>query len=230
MNEDDESERPGPDADAVRSKPVEDNSLGRLLTLSDGIFAIAMTLLALGLAVPELGQHPTDATLRHALARNADSYWSYLLTFAVTAGYWGRHRRLMRSVVQIHPSLVRDTMFLLVLVAAMPFPASLLGRYGSEPIALALYGAFNALATLTLIVMSSDVRRLQLSDRELSADADYAHRRMSWLSLVVFLLCIPAGYVLGHRGPYVLLLLAIPARLVWARNAAGHLRSRALDR
>jgi len=197
-----------------------DNSLGRLLTLSDGIFAISMTLLALNLQVPNLGTHPSDASLRHALATNADSYWSFLLTFYVIAAYWRRHRLLMRSVVTTHPALIRDTLALLLVVAAMPFPASLLGRYGGEPIALALYGAANALATVILMVMSADVRRLDLSDRKLSATDDYARRQWGWLSLVVFLLCIPAGYVLGGKGPYVLLLLAIPDVIGWIRRLA----------
>jgi uncharacterized membrane protein len=199
-----------------------DNSLGRLLTLSDGIFAISMTLLALDLQVPNLGSNPGDAALRHALAANADSYWSFLLTFYVVANYWRRHRRLMRSVVTTHPALIRDTLALLLFVAAMPFPASLLGRYGGEPISLALYGGVNALATLSLIVMSADVRRLGLSDRELVATDDYARRQWGWLSLVVFLLCVPAGYVLGHKGPYVLLLLGIPEVVGWIRRLARH--------
>jgi uncharacterized membrane protein len=46
---------------------AEDNSLGRLLALSDGVFAIAMTLLALDLRVPDLGDPATDAQLRHAV-------------------------------------------------------------------------------------------------------------------------------------------------------------------
>jgi uncharacterized membrane protein len=216
VSEDDELSQPLPDV--AGPKEPEDNSLGRLLTLSDGIFAIAMTLLALDLSVPMLAGHPTDAKLRHKLAENADSYWTFLLTFYVVGGYWGRHRRLMRSAVATHPALIRDTMFLLVLVAAMPFPASLLGRYGGEPISLAIYGAFNALATFAIIVMSWDVRRLHLAERPAVGDEDYAHSWASWLSLVVFLLCLPAGYVFGRHGPYVLLLLAVPARVVWLRK------------
>jgi uncharacterized membrane protein len=189
-----------------------DNSLGRLLTLCDGIFAIAMTLLALDLKVPDLGDSPGDKALRHALAANADSYWAYLLTFYVIASYWMRHRRLLRSVVTTHPALIRDTLMLLVTIAAMPFPASLLGRYGGEPIALALYGAVNALATLSLMLSSYDVRRLQLSVGPLSAEDDYIRHWWNWLHLVVFLLCIPAGYVLGSHGPWVLVLLALPNR------------------
>jgi uncharacterized membrane protein len=205
-----EDEQPtGRRSDAKPDRPA-DNSLGRLLTLSDGIFAISMTLLALDLQVPNIGSHPSDESLRHALAANADSYWSFLLTFYVVASYWRRHRRLMRSVVTTHPALIRDTLALLLLVAAMPFPASLLGRYGSEPISLAIYGGVNALATLSLIVASADVRRLGLADRDLSATDDYARSQWGWLNFVVFLLCVPAGYVFGGKGLYVLLLLAVP--------------------
>jgi uncharacterized membrane protein len=214
-----EDEQPaGRRSDASQPDRPADNSLGRLLTLSDGIFAISMTLLALDLQVPNIGSHPSDESLRHALAANADSYWSFLLTFYVVAGYWRQHRRLMRSVVTTHPALIRDTLALLLLVAAMPFPASLLGRYGSEPIALAVYGGVNALATLSLIVASADVRRLGLADRDLSATDDYARSQWGWLNFVVFMLCIPAGYVLGGKGPYVLVLLAVPEALTLMRR------------
>jgi uncharacterized membrane protein len=217
VTEDDENTAGAASGVAATPAPAgEDNSLGRLLTLADGIFAIAMTLLSLDLKIPDLGAHPTDAALRDALAANADSYLSYLLTFYVVAGYWVRHRRLMRSVVAIHPALIRDTMFLLLLVAAMPFPASLLGEHGSEPTSLAVYGAINALATLTLIVMSWDVRRQQLADHVLSGREDYAHNWRSWWTFTVFLICIPAGYAVGHRAPFVLLLLAIPDWIAWA--------------
>jgi uncharacterized membrane protein len=176
------------------------------------VFAIAMTLLALDLRVPELGGNPGDAMLRHALADNVNSYLSYLISFYVVAGYWVGHRRILRSVVGSHPRLVQHTLLLLLLVAALPFPSSLLGRYGGDvPIALALYGAVNAVATLVLLLLSWDVRRLGLSDG--TADlvaADDAR----WASLVVFLLCIPAAYLLGGHGPWVLVLLLVARR--WA--------------
>ena len=95
----------------------------------------------------------------HALGAHADNYWSFLLSFYVIAIYWGGHRRLMRSVVVFNPKLVRDTVFLLLIVAALPFPTSVLGKFGGTAFALALYGAFNALATLALILLAHDVRR-----------------------------------------------------------------------
>jgi uncharacterized membrane protein len=222
--EDDESDRTH-DAPAVAHR-AEDNSLGRLLALSDGVFAIAMTLLALDLKVPpNLNGHVTSQQLIHALAQNTDSYWSFLLSFYVIAIYWGGHRRLMRSVVVFNPNLVRDTVFLLLIVAALPFPTSVLGKYGGTPFALALYGAFNALATLALIALTYDVRRADRIARSAETPADRLAAWEGWLNLVVFLLCIPAGYLFGGNGPYVLLLLVLTNRLPLLKRLAHRYRN-----
>jgi len=198
---------------------VEDNSLGRLLTLSDGVFAIAMTLLALDLRVPDLPEPVTNAALLAELDRELPSILTFLLSFYVVASYWASHHRLMRSVTTTHPKLVRHTMPLLLVVAAMPFPTSLLGRYGSVPIALALYGVVNVLAVLLLLWLRHDVESFGLAAEP--ADPD-EWRWSGWElrgNLVVFLLCIPAGYVLGDKGPYVLVLLVFSSRAApaWQR-------------
>ena len=221
--EEDEQNRQ-PDAAGIPHK-TEDNSLGRLLTLSDGVFAIAMTLLALDLRPPtNIPAHPTSQQLIHALAQHTDSYWSFLLSFYIIAIYWGGHRRLMRSVVTFNPNLVRDTVFLLLHVAAMPFPTSLLGQYGSTPFALALYGAFNALATLALLLLGYDVRRHDPAAREAETPADKAATWTRWANLAVYLLCIPAGYLLGGNGLYVFLLLILTNQVPLLRSLAHRYR------
>ena len=222
--EEDEQNRQS-DAAGVPQK-TEDNSLGRLLTLSDGVFAIAMTLLALDLRVPtNIPAHPTSQQLIHALAQHTDSYWSFILSFYIIAIFWGGHRRLLRSVTVFTPNLVRDTVFLLLLMAAMPFPASLLGMYGSTPFALAVYGAVSALATLALIVLAYDVRRSDPGSRKAATPADELAWWTSWANLGVFLLCIPAGYVLGGNGPFVLLLLVLTNRLPLLKSLAHRYRT-----
>jgi uncharacterized membrane protein len=110
------------DEDEQLAVSGKDNSLGRLLTLSDGVFAIAMTLLALDLRVPDL-HDATNASLQHALRHQVPNYLSFLISFCVVASYWRRHRRLMRSVEIIDSALIDQTVLLLLLVAAMPFPA-----------------------------------------------------------------------------------------------------------
>ena len=102
--------------------PVADNSLGRLLALSDGIFAIAMTLLAFDLRLPDLGAHVSDGQLRHALGDHWRSYLSFLISFYVAANYWGVHRRTMRAVTTLDGGLVARTLTVLLLVASGRVP------------------------------------------------------------------------------------------------------------
>jgi uncharacterized membrane protein len=177
-----------------------DNSVGRLLALSDGVFAIAMTLLALELRLPDLGQHVSDSELRHALGDEWQSYLSFVISFYVVAGYWTSHRRAMRTVATLPTGLIGSTLTLLLLVAATPFPASVLGNYGSEPTALVFYSAFNIAAHLALLRVLARI----------PCDAvDAEHREALWANIVVFLVCIPGAYVLGEHGPWLLLLLIV---------------------
>jgi uncharacterized membrane protein len=208
-----------PDNDEVgggeddESSGLQDNSLGRLLTLADGVFAIAMTLLTFDLKVPSIGPHPSESALRHALGHQTSAYLSFIVSFYVIAGYWSRHRRLMRSVVVSHPRLVSESIFLLFVVAAMPFPTTLLGDYGSNPFALAVYGVFNIAAIVTLLAMGRSVQRFKLLDRRAEPPHNAAQSREMLRALAVFILCIPAGYVVGSNGPWVLVLLAVPLRV-----------------
>jgi hypothetical protein len=128
----------------------------------------------------------------------------------------------MRSVTTTHPRLLRHTLPLLLVVAAMPFPTSLLGRYASVPIALALYGV-NVLGCCCCGCATTSSPSGWPPHRWIRT-----WRRFGWElrgNLVVFLLCIPAGYVLGGKGPYVLALLffsnrAAPARRRWQRRGS----------
>jgi uncharacterized membrane protein len=191
----------------------EDNSLGRLLALSDGVFAIAMTLLALDLRLPDLGKHPTDGALRDALGDQVPSLLAFAITFYVVASYWGTHRRLMRRVTEVGPGLIGHTIVVLLLVAGLPFPASVLAEHGDLPSGLAFYGAYNVVAIVALLLLRRDIVGLGAAD-DAGAFSLIANG-------VVFALCIPAGYVLGDDGPFVLLLLIVAGRLSARRRQAA---------
>jgi uncharacterized membrane protein len=198
-------------------EPPSDNSLGRLLALSDGIFAIAMTLLALDLRLPDLGTDPSDAQLRHALGDDWRAYLAFVISFYVAANYWGVHRRAMRAATT-DSRLVSLTLPLLLLVAALPFPASVLATHGGLPTGLAFYSAFNLVANVALLRLLSDVQT-----RPPDA-ADIEQRERLWANILVLLLCIPGAFVLQGSGPWLLLLLIVAgraARIRRTRREAG---------
>lgn len=78
------------------------SGLSRILALSDGVFAIAMTLLVLTLAVPQLPSSRVDAELPKALLRTWPHTLSYIISFLVIGVYWRAHRDLYGQ--SIHPS------------------------------------------------------------------------------------------------------------------------------
>jgi uncharacterized membrane protein len=187
---------------------VLDNSLGRLLALCDGVFAIAMTLLGLDLRLPDLGGHITDAQLRDALGDQWRRYLAFFISFYVIANYWSVHRRAMRATSAFDTRLVGHTLPVLLLVAALPFPASVLASYGDHPTALAFYAAFNVVANLALLVLLADVH------------APPDERAVLWADIAVLLVCIPGAYVLGDNGPWLLLLLVVSGRASRTRRAS----------
>jgi uncharacterized membrane protein len=199
-------------------EPASENSLGRLLALSDAIFAIAMTLLALDLRLPDLGAHASDAQLRHALGDDWRGYLAFVISFYVAANYWGVHRRAMRAVTTVDTRLISHTLPLLLLVAALPFPASVLATYGDLPTALAFYSAFNVVANLALVRLLTDVQSPV-------AAADIEQRERLWANIFVLLLCIPGAFVLNGNGPWLLLLLIVAGRVPAIRRARRERRA-----
>ena len=194
-------------------EPASDNSLGRLLALSDGIFAIAMTLLVLDLRLPDLGTDASDSQLRHALGDQWRGYLAFVISFYVAANYWGVHRRAMRAVTTVESRLISHTFPLLLLVAALPFPASVLATHGDLPTGLAFYCAFNVVANLALIRVLTDV---QARPRDA---AEIEQRERVWANILVLLLCIPGAFVLQSNGPWLLLLLIVSGRVPRIRRA-----------
>jgi uncharacterized membrane protein len=72
---------------------IAGRSLDRIAALSDGVFAIAMTLIVLGIRVPALGAAATDHDLWDELGKLAPQFVTYLLSFLTLGIFWKRSRR-----------------------------------------------------------------------------------------------------------------------------------------
>jgi uncharacterized membrane protein len=124
--------------------------LTRLLALTDGVFAIAATLLVIELVVPTLSTGATSADLWNALSGEFHIFLAYLLSFFILGVWWNAHHR--------HFGLIRDTdwtlrwlnLLLLLWIALLPFFTKILAEYGDLQIALALYSLDQAAAGLFL--------------------------------------------------------------------------------
>jgi TMEM175 potassium channel family protein len=131
----------------------EGYDVGRLLALSDGVFAIAMTLLVLDIPAP--GSLHSDARLVQALGRVLPNVLTFGLSFALVALYWMAHRRLFRDLARTSMFLVQLNVVLLLLVCLVPFTSAVLSRDGDLPTAILVYAG--NLAALGLVMTGLQV-------------------------------------------------------------------------
>ncbi|MGW2080205.1 TMEM175 family protein [Streptomyces sp. NPDC001939] len=126
----------------------DEGSAARFLALSDGVFAIAMTLLALDITLPA-GLDP--AGFERALGDVVPNLWAYAISFLVIAAFWRGHHEMFRSTREVDGTVIRLGLLGLGLIALMPFPTTLLAEYGDQPQAVALYsGAVAAMGAAQL--------------------------------------------------------------------------------
>jgi TMEM175 potassium channel family protein len=128
------------------AKGTEDEDIpgiDRLLALTDGVVAIALTLLVLQLQVPvtdALKNDPNSAwKLWDALDVDGSELTSYLVSFVVIAQFWIVHHRILRSMRGHSEGLAWRNFGFLLTLTLMPFTSDLIGRYGSNPVAITLF-------------------------------------------------------------------------------------------
>jgi uncharacterized membrane protein len=120
-----------------------EEGMGRILALSDGVFAIAITLLILEIAIPATTGHPD---LPKALLELWPRYLAYVLSFVVIARFWVTHQLAFRLIGRHDAVLVWLNLVLLMFVAFLPFPTAVLGEHNGSPAAAVLYAAAVILA------------------------------------------------------------------------------------
>jgi uncharacterized membrane protein len=135
------------------AEPEDTNIPGidRLLALTDGVVAIALTLLVLQLQVPaiSLANENSGKDLWHALNIDGPELTSYLVSFLIIAQFWLVHHRAMRNMKGHSEGLAWRNFGFLLALTLMPFTSDLIGRYGSNPVAITLFGLNLALISLS---------------------------------------------------------------------------------
>ena len=106
----------------------------RIVAFSDGVFAIAITLLVLGLTVP-----PHLSDLRRALLNNQDDFIAYAISFAVLGRYWLAHHRFFSALERFDGRLMALNLVYLACIALVPFSSGVLGDYSGHTEAVVLY-------------------------------------------------------------------------------------------
>lgn len=176
----------------------------RLDALTDGVFAVAMTLLVIDLKLPE-SFHPTNsgellAGVGHLGAQMA----AYVISFFVLGIRWTSVTRVLDEEVTPDRPFVLISIVHLFLISCMPFSTMVIGRHPELPAAVWLYGANTAAAALAMIAL---VRRTEPHARALLRNEIFLS--MAWLLVVVVLSLALSPFIAG-KAMWLFALTALP--------------------
>jgi TMEM175 potassium channel family protein len=181
----------------------------RTVALSDGVFAIALTLLVLNITVPELtSRHHGEIGDR--LLDRWPEVRSYIISFAVISYLWFRHHGFFRGLDRIDGRITLLNLVYLGLVAFLPYPTRVLGLYDDQGAAIVLYAGTAATVSLVAGLMRAHATRAGLLSE---AGRRHLARREPWgIAPAIFLISIPIGFVSTAAAELTwLLLLSLPA-------------------
>jgi uncharacterized membrane protein len=172
-----------------------ERDLGRIAAFTDGVMAVAITLLVLNVEVPQLepGHGLGDALVDEVLP----SLSAYALAFALVGRFWVLHHNLFEKIHSFDRTLMALNLLFLGLVVLMPFSAQLYDVYTSRPLAAAVFGLTLGLVGLVNGLMTSHVLRQGFVHKHRHEETAASVPVGRGLTLVFFL-SVPAAFLSVH--------------------------------
>ena len=142
---------PAPDHEQAQELLKRSGDPGRVMALTDGVFAIIMTLLVLDIHVPQLS---ANESLSSAFLKDVwPNVVVFVISFVLTGLYWVAHRDMFNLVRGVDRGLVWLNILFMLPVALVPAAAALLGAYSHEQLALSIYGLLFVLIALMRLAL-----------------------------------------------------------------------------
>ena len=192
-----------------KSRDENEIEFARIVAFSDGVFAIAITLLILAVSVP--AHLPAGESFTEALWGQHDALTAYALSFAVIGRFWVLHHRFFSEVTRFDGKLMGLNLFYLAWIVLLPFSTEVIGNHGDEVGAVVLYALNLAGTVLVGLWMTTDAHRAGLAtgDRETERES----MRKSLGIAAVFLVSIPVAFLSTTAAELCWLYLFIQPRI-----------------
>jgi TMEM175 potassium channel family protein len=176
-------------------------SPGRLEAFSDGVFAIAITLLVLDIHVPD----PSSGDLARELGAQWPSYVAYAVSFLTIGIIWINHHAMLRRIKSVDHEILVLNLLLLLCVGLLPFTTALMAAYlkesQGETLAAAIYAGSFLLMSVVFAALNGTI--LFRKDHLLAEPINPAIRRTIITRGVAGLLPYLAATILAVLSPYV---------------------------
>ena len=185
----------------------------RLETLEDGIFAIGMTLLVLGLAVPVIHAPITNGSVQTAIYNLIPNFISLVVSFVLLAIFWKIHHRIFKQINKMNGTLLWINVIWLLFIVLVPFSASLTGDYGQFVISNVIFN-INMLGIATLLYLNwhyADYKNFiheKISDTEISFT-----KKINLAFILVAIAAIGLSYVIPQFSTMVYIIM-LPIEMI----------------
>lgn len=186
-------------AEAAKKREENEIEFSRIVAFSDGVFAIAITLLVLALEIPARLKH--GESVAEAIWDQRESFLAYAISFAVIGRYWVIHHRFFGEVTRFDSRLLALNLFYLAWIVLIPFSSQVLGEHGSETAGIIVYALNLAAVSVVGWWMAADAQRAGLT--RLDAEDEREYRARSFFVALVFLASIPVAFVAPSIAPFL---------------------------
>ena len=160
----------------------------RIIAFSDGVFAIAITLLVLSLDIPSNAHD-----LNHSIAEQYPDFLAYVLSFAVIGRLWVLHHRFFSEVTHFDNRLMSLNLLYLGLIVLIPFTTEVLGDYSGQPTAAILYAANIGLTNAAGSLLVYDAVRRGLTKPGMEWIIENPLRWRGTVAAIIFFASIPVA-------------------------------------
>ena len=198
----------------ARRRDEAEVEFNRIVAFSDGVFAIAITLLVLGLLIPE---HLHD--LLEALTDQWTDLLAFAISFAVIGRFWLMHHRFFAALDRFDGTLMVLNLVYLACVTLVPFTSQVLGDYSEETAAVVLYALNLILVSLVFQGQLAYAYRRDLMRPEARAYERRYTGPANFLMAGVFALSIPVAFASTEAAEAMWLLLFVSGRRLADRLA-----------
>jgi uncharacterized membrane protein len=188
--------------DKAKRREGNEIEFSRIVAFSDGVFAIAITLLVLNLTVE--ANLPHDE-LADAIWDQHENFIAYGISFAVIGRFWLVHHQFFSQVKAFDGRLLGLNMLYLAFIVLIPFSSQVLGDYGGTTTGVCVYAVNLAACVLIGYWMEADARRAGLAEIDAVSGRE-GHVRSLYIS-AVFLLSIPVAFLAPSIAPLLWLVL-----------------------
>jgi uncharacterized membrane protein len=192
--------------------PTGDGGPGRLIAFSDGVLAVIITIMALGL-------RPPDGTTLHALGHRLPALLVYVLSFTSIGIYWNNHHHLLRATERINGAVMWANLHLLFWLSLVPVMTEWVGNDYRYHLPAAAYGAVALGAAIAYDILFRTI--VAANGRDSAIALAIGSDRKGRVSEVIYAVAIGAAFL----SPYAAYALFVVVAVMWLvpdRRLASH--------